>query len=245
MEAAGIAIGRARHSVRVARLAGRGLPAATLKSLDEAVAEIHSRCRPLPAVRAPLEECLGRVLRETVCASEDFPDRDRSTRDGYAILQNDDSETFRVVDTLHAADWKPRELKTGETVRVATGASLPCENLRVVMQENVERTGDQMKILRRESATNVRRRGEEMRAGEAVLQPGVRLGAGALALLASVGCTQPLVGPRLRVCHFTTGDEIVSPDRTAAAGPNPGQQFDPDSQPASKILLPSGASPFA
>ena len=109
----------------------------------EALAEIRSRCQPLPAVRAPLEEGFGRVLRETVCASEDFPDGDRSTRDGYAILQNDDSETFRVVDTLHAADWKPRQLKTGEAVRVATGASLPCENLRVVMQENVERTGDQ------------------------------------------------------------------------------------------------------
>ena len=204
---------------------GQGTARPALKSLDEAVAEIHSRCRPLPAVRAPLEECPGRVLREMVCASEDFPDRDRSTRDGYAILQNDGSETFRVVDTLHAADWKPRELKTGETVRVATGATLPCENLRVVMQENVERTGDQMKILRRESATNVRRRGEEMRAGEAVLQPGVRLGAGALALLASVGCTQPLVGPRLHVCHFTTGDEIVSPDRQ----PRPGQIRDSNS----------------
>ena len=64
-----------------------------------------------------------------------------------------------------------------------------------------------------------------MRAGEAVLQPGVRLGAGALALLASVGCTQPLVSPRLRVCHFTTGDEIVPPDRK----PQPGQIRDSNS----------------
>ena len=34
-------------------------------SLDEALAEIRSRCQPLPAVRAPLEEGFGRVLRET------------------------------------------------------------------------------------------------------------------------------------------------------------------------------------
>ncbi|HEV2435562.1 MAG TPA: molybdenum cofactor biosynthesis protein MoaE [Verrucomicrobiae bacterium] len=196
-----------------------------LRSIDEALAEIQSRCQTLPALRAPLEECFGRVLRETVCASEDFPDCDRSTRDGYAILPNDDSEMFRVVDTLHAADWKPRALKTGEAVRVATGASLPCEKLRVVIQENVERTGGRIRILQRESATNVRRRGEEMREGEAVLPPGVRLGAGGLALLASVGCTQPLVGPRLRVCHFTTGDEIVAPDQK----PRPGQIRDSNS----------------
>ena len=193
--------------------------------LEEAQAEIRTHCQPLPPVRAPLEESFGRVLRETVCASGDIPDHDRSTRDGYAILQNDDSETFRIVGTLLAADWKPCPLKTGEAIRVATGASLPCENLRVVMQENIERTGDGIKILHRESATNVRRRGEEIPAGEAILQSGARLGAGAQALLASVGCTQPLVGPRLRVCHFTTGDEIIPPEQT----PKPGQIRDSNS----------------
>ncbi len=35
------------------------------RSLDEAVLEIQSRCRPLPAVRAPLADAFGRVLRET------------------------------------------------------------------------------------------------------------------------------------------------------------------------------------
>ena len=99
-------------------------------------------------MRAPLAEAFGRVLRETVCAPEDLPPFDRSTRDGYAILQDDASETFQVVDTLHAADWKPRQFKPGETVRVATGAALPCENLRVVMQENVERNGDQIRIVK-------------------------------------------------------------------------------------------------
>ncbi|HLZ53035.1 MAG TPA: molybdenum cofactor biosynthesis protein MoaE [Verrucomicrobiae bacterium] len=204
---------------------GKSAAKASRMSLEGALAEIQAHCRPLPAVRAPLEDCSGRVLRETVCASEDFPDGDRSTRDGYAILQGDESESFQIVGTLHAADWEPRELKTGETMRVATGASLPCENLRVVMQENVERTNDKIRILRRESAANARRRGEEMRAGETALAAGVKLDAGALSLLATVGCTRPLVSPQLRVCHFTTGDEIVPPDRK----PHPGQIRDSNS----------------
>ncbi|HKW28134.1 MAG TPA: molybdenum cofactor biosynthesis protein MoaE [Verrucomicrobiae bacterium] len=194
-------------------------------SLEEALAEIVSRCQPRPAMRVPLAEAFGRVLRETVCASEDFPDCDRSTRDGYAILQNDDSESFRVVDTLHAADWQPRALKAGETVRVATGASLPCENLQVVMQENVERTGDKIRIVRHEEALNLRQRGEDVRAGQPLVQTGARLDAGKLALLASAGCTQPLVSPRLRVVHFTTGDEIIPPEQT----PRPGQIRDSNS----------------
>ena len=194
-------------------------------SLDEAVAVIQSRCQPLPCVQAPLEECPGRVLRETICAPADSPDADRSTRDGYAILQDDPSEVFTVVDTLHAADWRPRELKAGETVRVATGASLPCENLSVVMQEHVERTGDKIRILKRETTLNVRKRGEEIRAGQPLLSAGTWLDAGKLALLASIGCTQPLVAPRLRIAHLTTGDEIVPPEQT----PKPGQVRDSNS----------------
>jgi molybdopterin molybdotransferase len=194
-------------------------------SYDEALEKIQSHSQPRPALRVPLAEAFGRVLRETVCAPEDLPACDRSTRDGYAILQNDSSELFQVVDTLHAADWKPRQLKTGETVRVATGTAMPCEKLRVVMQENVERIGDEIKVIRPEKAPNVRRRGEEMRAGQAVLQSGAILNAGAAALLTTVGCTQPLVSPRLRIVHFTTGDEVIPPDQT----PKPGEIRDSNS----------------
>jgi molybdopterin molybdotransferase len=195
------------------------------KSLDEAMAEISSRCQPLPPVHVSLEEAFGRVLRETVCAPEDLPANDRSTRDGYAMLADDASESFQIVDTIHAADWKPRQLRHGEAVRVATGAVLPCDGVRVVMQENVERNGDQIRITKREAGLNLRRRGEEVKAGQPLVQACVRLDAGKLALLATAGCTQPLVSPHLRVVHFTTGDEIVLPDRT----PKPGQIRDSNS----------------
>jgi molybdopterin molybdotransferase len=195
------------------------------KSLDEALVEIRSRSRPLPAVRTPLAEALGRVLRETICAPEDLPPVDRSTRDGYAIRAGDASEIFSVVDTIHAADWKPRQLKSGEAVRVATGAALPCGGLRVVMQEHVGRDDDKLHVERRENSTNVRLRGEEMRQGQPLVSSGTRLNAGALAILATVGNVNPLVSPRLRILHFTTGDEIVPPDQT----PQPGQIRDSNS----------------
>jgi molybdopterin molybdotransferase len=194
-------------------------------SLDEAVSEIQARCQPLPGVRARLEESFARVLRETIFAAEDLPAFDCSTRDGFAILKTDTTENFQVVDTIHAADWKPRELKSGEAVRIATGAPLPCENLRVIMQENVERNGDKIRILKRESALNVRKRGEDVKSGQPLVQMGARLDAGKLALLATAGCAQPLVSPRLRVVHFITGNEIVPPEQT----PKPGQIRDSNS----------------
>jgi molybdopterin molybdotransferase len=196
-----------------------------IRSLDEATAEIRSRCLPLPAVRVPLVEAFGRVLQETVCAPEDLPPFDRSTRDGYAVLADDLAETFQVMDTLHAADWKPRQIKPGEAVRVATGSALPGSGLRVVMQENVERTGDRIRIVRRETAANISFRGEDVRAGAPLLSAGVKLNAGGLALLATAGNANPLVSPRLRVVHYTTGDELVPPDQT----PKPGQIRDSNS----------------
>jgi molybdopterin molybdotransferase len=79
--------------------------------------------------------------------------------------------------------------------------------------------------LKRESALNFRRRGEDVKAGAPLVPAGARLHAGKLALLATAGCAQPLVSPRLRVVHFTTGDEIVPPDQT----PQPGQIRDSNS----------------
>jgi len=187
--------------------------------LETALAHIHARIPPLPAVSLPLQDAAGHVLRENLVATDDSPAADRSTRDGYAILQTDSSATFCITDTLHAADCKPRQLGPGEAVRVATGTTLPCAGLRVIMQENAERTGNQIKILRSETATNVCRHGEDWQAGDTLLAAGKVLDAGALAVLASVGCTQPRVSPQLPVLHFTTGDELVPP----TTSPQPGQ----------------------
>lgn len=210
-------------------------PPLAVASLDEALAKISAHSVSLPAVVMPLEKSFGHVLREAVLAPADLPDCDRSTRDGYAVLENDSSATFQIVDTLHAADWKPRPLEPGQAVRVATGASLPCANLRVVMQENVERNGDQIRVLKTDSDLNIRRRGEEIKAGAPLVRAGSLLGAGHLALLASAGCIQPTVSPRLRVLHFTTGDEIVPPGQM----PKPGQIRDSNS-----ILIHGLLQPF-
>jgi molybdopterin molybdotransferase len=93
------------------------------------------------------------------------------------------------------------------------------------MQEHAERDGDKLQIVRPENSMNVRLRGEEVRQGRPLVSAGTKLNAGALAMLATVGNVNPLVSPRLRILHFTTGDEIVTPDQT----PKPGQVRDSNS----------------
>jgi len=51
-----------------------------------------------------------------------------------------------------------------------------------------------------------------------LISAGTRLTPAAVALLASVGQTQPLVVRPPRILHFTTGDEIVPPEETPGPG---------------------------
>ena len=195
------------------------------RSVNEALADIRLCCAPLPPTRAPLAEAFGLVLRETVCAPDDLPAFDRSAVDGFALRRDDPATEFCVVDSLRAGDWKPRALQPGEAIRIATGAALPGDGLQVVMQEDTQREGDLLRVLRRDTNLHVRFRGEDLRAGQALVHDGARLDAGALALLATVGHVAPLVSPRLRVLHLTTGDEVVPPNQA----PQPGQIRDSNS----------------
>ena len=60
-------------------------------------------------------------------------------------------------------------------------------------------------INKSSAATHVRKRGEDAREGEILVQPGRVLDATALAVLASVGKAEPLVSPIPRILHLTTG----------------------------------------
>ena len=166
----------------------------------------------------PLARAYGRVLREPVASSEDLPPFDRSAMDGYAVLENDSADEFDVIDEIRAGRTVDRQIQPGQAIRIFTGARLPGSGLRVVMQEHVEKRDERIRLLKRMPAFNVRYRGEDARAGEVLLEPGMTLDATAIALLASVGKTSLLVSKQPRILHLTTGDEIVPPDQTPAPG---------------------------
>ena len=197
-------------------------------SLDEARTAIQSQIQPVDTVETTLANALGFILRVPLQATEDYPPCNRSTRDGYAVLLDDHSKTFRVVDSLSASDWRPRQLKPGETVRVATGTALPCEHLQVLMQETVQEVQevqDREKHIRpitRDGELNLQRRGGDYRCGDVLAPSGAQIHSGILALLASTGLTRPRVSRRIKILHFTTGDEVAQPGHA----PQPGQVRD-------------------
>jgi molybdopterin molybdotransferase len=186
--------------------------------VEEVLRMVLETTNPLPPERAPLALSLHRVLAEDVLAPEDQPPFDRSAVDGFAVRLDDASSVFEVVDFIRAGEWKPRSLGPGQAVQIATGGALPCADLRVIMKEDARLEDNRVHLVRHEDARNIRFRGEDARQGQVLLRAGTRLNHGSLALLASLGKTEPLVSPRPRVVHLVTGDEIVPPDQAPGPG---------------------------
>ena len=187
-------------------------------SAAEVLALVRILCQPLAPVHIQLDDATGRVLRESVAAPEDQPAFDRSAVDGFAVQLDDPSVRFLIVDEIRAGDWKPRDLQQGEAVRIATGGAIPGTGLEVVMLEETRIDGPILTIPRRTGDRNIRFKGEDARAGQTLVESGIILEPGALALLAGAGCSHPLVSRLPEVLHLATGNEIVPPGQQPERG---------------------------
>src|SRR3989338_5776923 len=75
-----------------------------------------------------LEQSLGRVLAEEVCANRDLPPYDISAMDGYALRSVDLGDipaTLEIIEDIKAGDMPTRILASGQCACIMTGAPLP------------------------------------------------------------------------------------------------------------------------
>jgi len=194
-------------------------------SVDEARRIITGKTSALDPEMVSFEQSLGRALREAVIADTDQPPFDRSAMDGYAIRTDDSSESFKIAAVVQAGDVPTVSLRIGECARIFTGAQIPENSGVVIRQEDTTSDSQTMRVTARLPVTHIRKRGEDMKAGEILITPGKRLSPVDLSVIAGVGHTRVRVGRRPRVFHLSSGNELVSPDRT----PGPGQIRDSNS----------------
>jgi molybdopterin molybdotransferase len=196
-------------------------------TVEEARQKILKSLPRVGTERVFLQDALGRVLAEQVEAPEDSPRFDNSARDGYAVRFEDladERPTLRIGGSVAAGKMSSIHVDQGSAVRIMTGAPVPDGADTVVMQENcqVDDESQTLTVLDKPEAGRgawVRKAGENMAAGETVLEPGDRLGAAELGLVASFGRSVLTVSRRPRVAIVSTGDELVEIDQT----PGPGQ----------------------
>jgi len=194
-------------------------------SVEEALEQILSRIHPLGEERVGLVESLHRVLAERIVSPRDIPPWPNSSMDGYALrsadtqgASGDRPARLRVAGRIAAGHIAERALRPGEAFRIFTGAPLPDGADGVVPQEDVSLAGDELVVPRPVAAgDSVRPRGEDIRAGDVVLEPGHLIGAADVGVLATLGRPQVSVARRPTVGVLSTGDELV--DLGSAIGP--------------------------
>lgn len=190
-------------------------------SVEAALDVLLAEARPLAdGEQVPLAQAQGRVLAADLASPIDQPAWDNSAMDGYAVRAADAAPGPLPVSQRIPAGAAAEPLAPGSAARIFTGAPVPAGADTVVVQEACEVLGDGRVQLPAavEAGRNIRYRGEQLHAGDAVLPAGVRLGPQHLAVAASVGAAALDVRRRLRVAIFASGDELVEPGQPLGPG---------------------------
>jgi molybdopterin molybdotransferase len=177
--------------------------------------------------RVHVRSALGRVLAADVISPLDVPAHDNSAMDGYAVrfadLASDGEVTLTVAGTAFAGAPFAGEVKAGECVRIMTGGVVPKGADAIVMQEHVKSADGRVSIgPGHRQGQNLRRAGEDLKAGAAALKRGQPIRPAEVGLIASLGIPEVEVYRKLRVAFFSTGDELVS----IGTAPKEGQIYD-------------------
>lgn len=183
-------------------------------SVAEALEQLFALAQPLGIETVPLLQAHGRVLAQDVAATRNQPPFDGSAMDGYAVTEVAPGRRLKVVGESAAGHGFYQTVKSGEAVRIFTGAPVPEGAKAVVIQEDVSRDGDWITIGDSpEDNSHIRPAGGDFKIGDTV-RAGRVLGSNDIALLASMNIADVPVTRRPIVALISTGDELVMPGET-------------------------------
>ena len=191
--------------------------------MSDLISIAEARRRVLEAVprlgdeAVPLDIALGRVLAEDVSSAIDVPPFDSSGMDGYALIAGPEAE-LEVTAEARAGHPASEAVRPGAAVRISTGAAVPEGADAVVPVERTEAAASRVRVPATEAGANIRRAGEDIRAGDLVLRAGTVLGPAELGVAASVGRASLRCALRPRVAVLATGDELTPPGEPLAPG---------------------------
>jgi molybdopterin molybdotransferase len=216
---------------------------------EEALAILKQRITPVAGKEmVPLAEAAGRILAEPAVAPRPVPAHTNAAVDGYSFAVADCDAglgTELPVEGRAAAGHRMESAPAPRTAaRIFTGAVMPEGHDTVVMQEDAETrsAGGRTFVavppgLKR--GANVRRAGEDVEAGETLLQAGAVLRPQEVAALASIGAGEVSCFARLKVAILSSGDEVVPPGAPLGEG----QVYDANAPMLATLIASAGAVP--
>jgi molybdopterin molybdotransferase len=189
-----------------------------LLPVDEALARILAKVKIMSVESLPLADCMDRILAADVKASRDQPPFLSSAMDGYAIRFVDQNKSLKLVGVAAAGHAFNGIVKSGQAVRILTGAPLPKGADTIVIQENTRITGHVLHALETTPVgKNIRAKGLDFKSGDVLLPAGTKINARDIGLAAAGNAPKLRVRRKPRLVLFTTGDELVLPGQKPRA----------------------------
>jgi molybdopterin molybdotransferase len=188
-----------------------------LISIEEALKIVLKETLTLGMETVSILSSMGKVLAEDIYSKDNLPPFDKSAMDGYAIKSKDTEmcrssieANLKVVGVIRAGDFSKYELKSGEAMKIMTGAPVPKGADAVVQKEIVEVLGEEITISDFiDINNNILKVGEEIKVGELALPKGKLIRPAEIGLFASLGYSKVKVFKSPKVVLLTTGDELV------------------------------------
>jgi molybdopterin molybdotransferase len=195
--------------------------------LEEARSLMAAAVQPVARTEVVrLEQAHRRVLAAPVVAGQDVPPFTRAAMDGFAVIAQDtfgagqfDPKVLSVVEKVYTGQVPSRSVSSGECIEIATGAPMPAGADAVVMVEETEKDGSQVRFFSPVyPGQNVGRQGADIRSGQPLLAAGDVLSPSRVGAIAALGLDRVEVYARPRVAILSTGNEIVEPGQPLEAG---------------------------
>ena len=188
-------------------------------SVEEALSIIEDNQYCGRPVEVAIENCLNLILAESVFSKIDMPPFRQSAMDGYAVSIHN-SNTYKLIGEIKAGDDPANlTLKSGEAIRIFTGAAVPSSANAVVMQEKVDAESHSITLQEIPiEQKNVRSKGEQIKQGEIAIEKDTLLTPTVISFLASLGLAKLKVYPKPKVGIVVTGSELVAPGQPLPNG---------------------------
>ena len=189
-------------------------------SLEDAQARLLALAEPLSLLRINADNALGHYLAEPIFARRTQPGTALSAMDGYAVSDDDMVGPWQVIGESAAGHPFVGRFGAGQAVRISTGAVLPDDAHAVILQEDLTRDGDRIRLTGTgpfPPEKHVRPRGLDFFEGQQVLKVGTLIGAAQLALAMSAGNRHLPVRRAPKVMVMDSGDELSADPEACGA----------------------------
>jgi molybdopterin molybdotransferase len=217
-------------------------------SVEDALNQILEVIVPLGQEKVGILDSIGRVIGEDIHANRNIPPRDNSAMDGYALRWEDTRGAsiskpviLKVIEDIPAGTIPRKNIGSGESSRIMTGAPIPDGANAVVRVEDTEKDGQKVKIfVKAKEGQDIRSAGEDVKEGELVISQGNVIRPAEIGMLAALGRSFISVNQRPLVAVVATGDELVDIDEN----PTPWQIISSNSYSVAAQIIDCGAIPI-